>query len=652
MYELEHRLRKQQGRQGEALEALTKSNEYYKQIDNEKNITHMQNIRVKYEQDKKEAELNHLKTKHQQERRRITMGIYLIMVILIFAVLMIAFLLNSARLRAKNNQIMKELERTRVNFFTNVTHEFRTPLTIIIAAAKDIIDNTPDDIHMKKDATDIIRNGKVMLNLVNQMLEISKMRSEYSRTLNYHYGDFISFVTMVVEGCSHFGEKRNVSISFKSEIERLDINFVPDYTIRILHNLISNAVKFSKPDSQVEISLKYSSQRTNSLELIIHDTGSGLNEQQRRDIFKPFYQASEDSGFIGTGIGLSLVKLTIEALGGEIEIESQPDKGSSFIVSLPINYNKNYSTPLDMSDWDVSDSFHNESETIQIENETFIDKDAPNILIVEDNPEVAYWQMRQLDSQYNFSFAMDGLEGLKKAEEIVPDLIITDIMMPGIDGYEFCRRIRNSELLSHIPVIMITARTSKEDKIKGLSAGADSYIEKPFDSDILSIRVKMLLEQRAKLRVYFSELSTDPNQENSYKDNFSPDSGNCNNDDVEKRTVNTGISFCKDKFFIDKLNIEIVKQMEQGSIDYTELGCKFSITRTQLNRKIKAITGMTTTEYILRMRIKMAKELLTSTDLPIGEIAYKCGVDDISYFGTIFKKHTGVSPTQYRSSNS
>lgn len=273
------------------------------------------------------------------------------------------------------------------------------------------------------------------------------------------------------------------------------------------------------------------------------------------------------------------------------------------------------------------------------------------LLVIEDHKDIQLYLKVLFGKEYEFHLAENGEEGLKKAQDIMPDLIITDIMMPGMDGFELCQKIRSSELLSHIPVIIVTARTSKEDRIKGLQAGADSYIEKPFDGDILQTRVKMLLEQRDKLKQFFSELSsnailgTNPNSEiNPYKPNCDENNGTADN----KLSENKGINFCKDKAFIDKLNELIQSQMENGCIDYVELGCKFSITRIQLNRKIKAITGMTTTEYILQLRISLAKKLLSTTDLPIGEIAFKCGVDDVSYFSALFKKHTGTSPTLYR----
>ncbi len=646
VYNLEYQILKKQRRHSEALEAYSKSSEYSKQLANEKNITHMQNIRVKYEKDKMALQLNSLQSKHDHERRRIILGIYLTIVVLSLAVVIIAFLLYTIRLRAKNHQILREMEETRVNFFTNITHEFRTPLTIIISAANDVLKNARADIELKKDASDIIRNGKILLNLINQILEISKMDSKFTKKVTYRNGDIIEFITMTVSGCKHFGTQKNVTVKLTSDIEKLTTDFVPEYLIRILHNLISNAVKFSNRDSQVDIHICYSENNNafkKYLKITVTDTGKGLNEQQKQNLFQPFYQAHNDSEFIGTGIGLSLVKLTVESLDGTIEVFSEENQGSSFVVTLPIISGGRNTLPLDTSEHYTENIIVYNNNDDAVNQDIIVSDSAPKILIVEDKADVAYWQMRQLSPKYNYFFANDGESGLKKAEELVPDLIITDVMMPGIDGYELCKRVHESELLSHIPVIIVTAKTTKEDRIKGLESGADSYVEKPYDGDILSTRVNMLLEQRAKLRQLFSETPFEYGKLPIVTDN----SQNTPEAD-ETLPVNTRKCLSKDHSFLEKLNNEINQQIENGVIDYTELGVKFSVARTQLNRKIKAITGMTTTEYIVMVRINKAKELLTNTDLSISEISFRCGIDDVSYFSSLFKKHTGTSPTSFR----
>jgi YesN/AraC family two-component response regulator len=254
-----------------------------------------------------------------------------------------------------------------------------------------------------------------------------------------------------------------------------------------------------------------------------------------------------------------------------------------------------------------------------LENVDVMAEGTPRILIVEDKPEVARWEMRHLDDGYAFYFAADGAQALKKAEEIVPDLIITDVMMPVMDGLELCRKLRSSALLSHIPVVMVTAKADHEDRLRGLEAGADAYLEKPYDDKELSMRVRMLLDQRAMLRRKFTE-----------------------NDGSED------LYSAVDKAFLDKFHIALETAFDAGKVDCEDLASELCIGRVQLNRKLKAITGFKTTEYILNVRIAKAKQLLSTTDLSIGEIALKCGIEDVGYFSTIFRKSMGMTPTAYR----
>ena len=289
-------------------------------------------------------------------------------------------------------------------------------------------------------------------------------------------------------------------------------------------------------------------------------------------------------------------------------------------MTLPVRYDHPGVEMFDSSEY--SHDFAEIYDNCVPEDQENTNADVPRILIVEDTPDVARWQMRQLDPDYGFYFAADGEEGMKKALEIVPDLIITDVMMPVVDGYELCRRVRSSELLCHIPIIMVTAKATVEDKIHGLEAGADAYIEKPFHPDELSVRVSKLLEQRAMLRRKFTDESEDEvaNQEMSVSD----------------------------KAFVERLSSVIHELITQGKLDYDELAASFFVGKTQLNRKIKAITGYTTREYILQIRISMAKQLLVKTDFPIGEIASRVGVDDVAYFSAVFRKATGKSPSSFR----
>ena len=423
-------------------------------------------------------------------------------------------------------------------------------------------------------------------------------------------GNIVGFVSGICERYAHYAEEKNVSLSFEYAESEVMMDFVPDFINRIVQNLLSNALKFTPAGGSVNVSLKRCGEK---LKLSVSDTGSGMNESQLEEIFKPFYSGA---GKMGTGVGLAVVKLSVEAMGGAVKVDSKVGVGSEFIVTFPVRNNVSEQLVKDES---TADEDNECVVDYGLENVDVMEEGAPRILIVEDKPEVARWEMRHLDAGYAFYFAADGVQALQKAEEIVPDLIITDVMMPVMDGLEFCRKVRSAELLSHIPVIMVTAKAEHEDRLRGLEAGADAYLEKPYDDKELLIRVRMLLEQRAILRRKFTE-----------------------NDGSED------LYSAVDKAFLDKFHIALETAFDAGKVDCGDLASELCIGRVQLNRKLKAITGFKTTEYILNVRIAKAKQLLSTTDLSIGEIALKCGIEDVGYFSTIFRKNVGVSPTAYR----
>lgn len=607
-----------------ALDAYIRSSEYSKQVTNEKNLTHMQNVRVRYEREKRQTEISLLRQNYQVEEHRRNLILYTLFITLAFAIIIIAFLGYIVRLRSRNQKIMKEVERTRTNFFTNITHEFRTPLAVIISAAQDIQSKNKSDKIIQRDSADIIRHGKGLLDLVNQILDIAKISSGVAPTPSWKRGDVIGFISMICEGHLKYAERKDLRIVKGFDVEHLEMDFIPSYMIRIVQNLLSNAIKFSYPGSDILVSVKViSSESGKMMQLYVCDTGVGMTQEQKDEIFKPFYQAHDDTANIGSGVGLSLVKLTAEAMGGKVEVHSYPSEGSVFIVTIPVRDSSADSGQIAVENYmtDVADEYMSVSN----EDDESGNAEAPRILIVEDTPDVARWQMRQLNPEYNFYFAVDGQEGYDKAMDIVPDLVITDVMMPVMDGYDLCRKIRASELLNHVPVIMVTAKALVEDKIRGLEAGADAYMEKPFHPDELAVRVVKLLEQRSMLRRKFSDSSSDE----------------CDSVSHEELSI-------ADKAFVDKLSSVIHNHISNGKLDYDLLASEFSVGKTQLNRKVKAVTGYTTTEYILQIRISMAKQLLVKTDYSIGDIAARIGIEDVAYFSSLFKKSTGKTPTAFR----
>lgn len=626
---LEYLISKKKGNAVKALEYYVRSREYADSVASEKNLNHIQNVRVRYERERKQNEIELLNRSWEAERKNRNALLTTSLIALFLTIATIIVLIFLIALRNRNQRIIKEMERMKSTFFTNITHEFRTPLSVVQAAAGDVL-NRSSDPEVRRDALDILRHGKGLLNLINQILDIAKLteKSAVKAVPEWKYGDIVGFISMICESHRPFAQAAGVRLVFSSPVEELEMDFIPDYVQKIVGNLLSNAVKFSPSGADVLLFVK---QEEADVHIIVCDKGVGMTAEQKDKIFIPFYQAPTDSQRIGSGIGLSLVKLSVEAMNGRVDVHSAPGEGTVFIVRIPLAYGGKVSGRLNMAEYNIPEADTLATTRLEINEDIVCGTDSFSILIIEDTAEVARWQMKQLGEGYSYYFASDGESGLARAEEIIPDLIITDIMMPGMDGYEVCRRIRSSELLNHIPVIMVTAKATHEDRMKGLAAGADAYLEKPFHADELAVRVSKLLEQRKLLQSKWEAVirQGEPVEENPAANEL-PDA---------------------DRAFVGKFTDAVNKCFETGTLDYDFIASEMCLTRSHMNRKLKAITGMTSTEYIKTMRISLAKALIDTTDMKIEAIAMRCGVDDVAYFSSLFRKATGMTPTAWRSRN-
>ena len=626
---LEYLISKKKGNAVKALEYYVRSREYADSVASEKNLNHIQNVRVRYERERKQNEIELLNRSWEAERKNRNALLTMSLIALFLTIATIIVLIFLIALRNRNQRIIKEMERMKSTFFTNITHEFRTPLSVVQAAAGDVL-NRSSDPEVRRDALDILRHGKGLLNLINQILDIAKLteKSAVKAVPEWKHGDIVGFISMICESHRPFAQTAGVRLVFSSPVEELEMDFIPDYVQKIVGNLLSNAVKFSPSGADVLLFVK---QEEADVHIIVCDKGVGMTAEQKDKIFIPFYQAPTDSQRIGSGIGLSLVKLSVEAMNGRVDVHSAPGEGTVFIVRIPLAYGGKVSGRLNMAEYNIPEADTLATTRLEINEDIFCGTDSFSILIIEDTAEVARWQMKQLGEGYSYYFASDGESGLARAEEIIPDLIITDIMMPGMDGYEVCRRIRSSELLNHIPVIMVTAKATHEDRMKGLAAGADAYLEKPFHADELAVRVSKLLEQRKLLQSKWEAVirQGEPVEENPAANEL-PDA---------------------DRAFVGKFTDAVNKCFETGTLDYDFIASEMCLTRSHMNRKLKAITGMTSTEYIKTMRISLAKALIDTTDMKIEAIAMRCGVDDVAYFSSLFRKATGMTPTAWRSRN-
>lgn len=626
---LEYLISKKKGNAVKALEYYVRSREYADSVASEKNLNHIQNVRVRYERERKQNEIELLNRSWEAERKNRNALLTMSLIALFLTIATIIVLIFLIALRNRNQRIIKEMERMKSTFFTNITHEFRTPLSVVQAAAGDVL-NRSSDPEVRRDALDILRHGKGLLNLINQILDIAKLteKSAVKAVPEWKYGDIVGFISMICESHRPFAQAAGVRLVFSSPVEELEMDFIPDYVQKIVGNLLSNAVKFSPSGADVLLFVK---QEEADVHIIVCDKGVGMTAEQKDKIFIPFYQAPTDSQRIGSGIGLSLVKLSVEAMNGRVDVHSAPGEGTVFIVRIPLAYGGKVSGRLNMAEYNIPEADTLATTRLEINEDIVCGTDSFSILIIEDTAEVARWQMKQLGEGYSYYFASDGESGLARAEEIIPDLIITDIMMPGMDGYEVCRRIRSSELLNHIPVIMVTAKATHEDRMKGLAAGADAYLEKPFHADELAVRVSKLLEQRKLLQSKWEAVirQGEPVEENPAANEL-PDA---------------------DRAFVGKFTDAVNKCFETGTLDYDFIASEMCLTRSHMSRKLKAITGMTSTEYIKTMRISLAKALIDTTDMKIEAIAMRCGVDDVAYFSSLFRKATGMTPTAWRSRN-
>ena len=620
---LDYLIQKQRGNSALALKSYVRSREYADSVTSEKNLNHIQNVRVGYERERKQNEIEMLNRSWEAERRSRNALLTMSLIALLLTVATIAVLIYLITLRNRNQKMLKEMETMKSNFFTNITHEFRTPLTVIHSAAGHIMKETPVDSPLHRDAEDIMRHGKSLLSLINQILDIAKLSSGSRCRPEYCRGDIVGYVTMICECHRPYARTRDISIIYSPAEPSVEMDFIPEYVKQTVSNLLSNAIKFSAEGRHIMLTSKC---KDGDFILTVCDEGKGMAPEVLRNIFRPFYQAPDQSMSIGTGVGLSIVKLDVEAMNGRIEVHSAVGKGTVFIVALPLSCGEKLNRHFDFNDYVQPGAIREVVETECEANEDVVHEgmeNATRILIVEDTPEVARLQMNQLNSDFNYYFAQNGAEGLERAAAIVPDLIITDVMMPGMDGFEFCRRLRASGALNHIPVIMVTAKCTHEDKMAGLEAGADAFLEKPFHADELNVRVVKLLEQRSLLQQKWRSAIDDGARDLS------------------------GIPESSRKFindFTDAVN----NCLKTGELDHNTIADALCITRIQLNRKVKAITGLTTTEYISRIRISLAKKLLDNPDMLIGDIAQRCGVEDVAYFSSVFKKATGYTPSGWR----
>lgn len=513
---------------------------------------------------------------------------------------------------------LEELTQLKTRFYANITHEFRTPLTLIMGLTQ----------QLKKEASPsksvvyeiIERHSNRLLNLINQLLDLNKLEAK-AMPINYQNGDIITFIKYVVGLFEPAAATKKIDLILNKDIEYLTMDFDVDKIQSILFNLLSNAIKFTESNGKIVVQLN-TIPTTNELRIKVQDTGVGISADAQAFIFNRFYQDNnQPQKGNTTGIGLALVKELIEQMNGNISVKSGSD-GTTFIIYLPILQNQQKSKQIINEEMKDMIEAHFPSKIIELPNSVSQnDEEKPLLLLVEDDADLRAYLKTVIGNYYNIEVAKDGLEGIEKAIEHVPDLIISDVMMPNKNGFELCETLKNDERTSHIPIILLTSKSAKKDELQGLKMGADVYMIKPFHQEELIIRIKRLLDNQQKLQQRYQSIELPP--------------------------VTVIATVQKEDEFILKVRTVIEKHIDDFELDVNFLCGKLHISRAQLHKKITFLTGNSITKFIRKIRLDKAEKLLRETQLNITEIAYEVGFD-AKYFSKVFAKTYGVSPTKYR----
>ncbi len=522
------------------------------------------------------------------------------------------------------NEQLQEATQSKLMFFTNVSHDLRTPLTLIagpveqLAAAENL---TPDQHAMASIAN---KNVKILHRLINQVLDFRKYENgKLDLTLSE-----VDLSAMIKDWCDSF---RNMAVSrdikFTLDIAGDDFTTAVDVEKieRVMFNLISNAFKYTLPNGEIRVGLRRDG---DSIIITVSDTGKGISAEDLSHIFERFFQV-EKIHPNGSGIGLSLAKAFVELHQGTISADSEVGKGSVFTVSLSVRHTGGdvVKSASGISASDVSLELEDISAA-PVE----IDKDRTVVLVIDDNPDIRAMMTSLLKSEYTVLTASDGIKGIRMATKYVPDLIICDVMMPLMDGLECCRRLKNEQATSHIPVLMLTACSMDEQRIQGYECGADAYLSKPFNAAVLTARCRSLIENRMRVQAF----SGMPLRKETVAESVHAATAPCNGPGEI------------DNDFYNRFVALVEAEMSDPNLSVDNVARRMGLGRTQFYRKIKSLTNYSPVELLRNMRLARARTLLTSTDRSVSEIAYEVGFSSPAYFGKCYKDRYGETPTDIR----
>ena len=546
--------------------------------------------------------------------------------------MLITFLVNKEKL--KNELVLEklkanklhELDMMKLRFYTNISHEIRTPLTLILGPLEKMKNNLLPPSEIKGHVEVMHRNATQLHQLINQLLDFRKLESGNLK-LVLSRGDLVAYVSEIVASFGKMAEEKEIELKFNSLKKSLLTNFDSDKVAKIMNNLLSNAFKFTAKGGKIAVNLSLvfdpaeNSDDTRLVEITVKDTGIGISESNIEKIFTRFFQVGDNNNAqSGTGIGLALTKELVKLHNGNLFVTSKPGKGSKFTVQLPYDEVELVPTEEQVS----PEAGKVQEQAVASSEEHLGDQQAAGqkiMLLVDDNADVRYFIKSHFAGSFQVLEAANGVEGWDIALKTIPDIIISDVMMPDMDGFEFCRKIRKDERTSHIAVLLLTALGSREHEIEGLSYGADDYITKPFDLVLLQTKVENILSVRQSLKQkYTGEILLQP------------------------RNV---ILSSPDERFLQKAIAVVEDNIDDPDLDIEKFASEIGVSRMQLYRKLNALTEMTVKEFVRSIRLKRAAQLLVQKKLNISEVAYAVGFRDLSHFRKCFRQEFGMNASEY-----
>lgn len=618
---LYYQIYRKSGNTAKALAAYVDYKNWNDTVMNLEKLGDIQNVQIDELMADNTRKLNYVRKDMERMRKQQESGWLVFTVITITMIVLLAFFYYLLRIRTRTLTAYREFRDARVRFFANISHELRTPVTIIQSAGNSIESQT-DNQQIRDEVSQLQEASHRLLHLVDSVVDITNISIRPVDEAPWCHDDIVGYVRMLVEAYRHEAEKRQIRLVVTSKRNKIEADFVPDYVDKILGNLLTDMLRFAYNQSDLYISM---SVEKRMLRLELKDRGQGMPPEVVKDLLKPYDSKNTSEIYMHVGLNLQAVQAAIKAMGGDIKLKSKQGEYAQFIVTIPLRHGDH-----DYPRLTEQKTLHTPAAPSAADTDMpiVVDDDAdnkPRILIVEESVQVARYVADQLKNHYKVFFASNGEDGLHKINIAAPDLLITDGVLPVMDGYQLCQAVRAQAATCHIPVVMVSSDSSVQGRMKSFQAGADAFLLKPFRADELLVRVRLLLQQRRMLR-----------------DKYAGSAPVVDEADGQAETTD------RTPDFIDEVQQYVDSHIGEGDVDLADLAARFGVTRATFTRKVKQHTGLTSAAYITSRRIRKACQLLQTADMTVAQVAEACGYSDTAYFIMVFRKSMNKTPKQYK----